>query len=188
MEEKEIWKDIEGFEGLYQVSNLGRVKSVKRTVWNSVKGYYKTVPERILKVGDNNRGYLQVQLYREGKGKWYLVHRLVAVAFIGNPNNLLVINHKNEIKSDNRVSNLEWCSYSYNNSYNDKGKKIGEKLSKPVIGIDKVTGLIVEFGSAHEAERKLGIDNGSIIKCCKGKLNSAGNFYWMYKNNNDDAE
>ena len=177
---REEWRPVVGYEGLYEVSNTGNVKSLERTVWDSVRGYYRTIPERILKVGKTTNGYLHVQLYKDGKGKWYLVHRLVAVAFIGNPNNLLVINHKNEIKSDNRVSNLEWCSHSYNNSYNDKGKKIGEKNSKPVIGINKVSNLILEFSSAHEAERKLGINNSSIIKCCKGKAKSAGNFYWYY--------
>ena len=176
MEEKEIWKDIEGFEGLYQISNMGNVKSLN---------YHRTGKERIMKGRKDKDGYLLAHLSKDGKAKNYQIHRLVAIAFIPNPDNLPVINHKNEIKSDNRVSNLEWCSYSYNNSYNDKGKKIGEKLSKPVLAIHKINGLILEFSSTMEAERETGINNGSIIQCCQGKRNSAGDFYWMYKNNND---
>lgn len=125
--ENEIWKDIAGWEGLYQVSNCGRVRSVKRTVWDN-RGYYKNVPEKILKAGKTKNGYMLVVLIKDGVGKSHKVHQLVAKAFIPNPSNLPIINHKNEIKSDNRVENIEWCSYSYNNSYNGKAKKIGEKL------------------------------------------------------------
>ena len=174
---KEEWRDIKGFEGKYMVSNLGRVKSLN---------YNRTGKEGIMKGVDNSYGYLQVKLHKEGKRKNYLVHVLVATAFLDNPQNLPIINHKNEIKSDNRVSNLEWCSYSYNNSYNDKGKKIGEKLSKPVLAIHKINGLILEFSSIMEAERETGINNGGITQCCQGKRNSAGDFYWMYANVNDD--
>ena len=190
MEEKEIWKDIEGFEGMYQVSNMNRVKSLERTVRNG-RGY-RTVPERILKPEKNRYGYLQVNLWKDGKMKMYLVHRLVASAFLENPMGYTEINHKDEDKTNNVVSNLEWCSRSYNNTYNDRakkaGKKVAEKLSKPVIAIDKRTGLILEFVSSREAEREIGINQGNIVSCCKGKLNSCGGFYWMYKNNNDTTE
>ena len=177
MEEKEIWKDIEGYEGLYKVSNMGRVKSLN---------YRYTGKEGILKVVKLNNGYLQVQLCKDGKAKGYLVHRLVAQAFLFNPNNLPVINHKDENKQNNKVENLEWCSSSYNNSYNDKGKKIGKKLrnnpkrSKPVIGIDKVTGLILEFPSTHEASRQTGINQGNIASCLISKRKSAGGLVWQY--------
>ena len=214
MEEKEIWKDIEGFEGLYQVSNMGRVKSVKRTVWDS-RGCYRTVPEKILKPRKERGDYLMVGLYKDARGKNYKIHRLVAIAFCENPENYNEVNHINEDKSDNRAINLEWCSRSYNNTYNDRAKKVGKKigkklrgrkqseesikkrvekltnnpkLSKPVIAIHKINGLILEFSSAHEAERETGIDHSNIIKCCQGKKNSCGGFYWMYANNNDDAE
>ena len=143
-----------------------------------------------------SNGYLYVKLWKDGKSKRYLVHRLVAQAFLLNPNNLPVINHKDENKQNNRVENLEWCSSSYNNNYNDRAKKVGKKVaekltnhpktSKPIIGIDKVTGLIVEFVSCMEAERQTGINNSNIIKCCQGKLKSCGGFYWMYANT--DAE
>ena len=129
MNMKEIWKDIEGYEGLYQVSNMGRVKSLERTVWCGLNGgCYRAIPERIIKPSKDNYGYLVVNLWEDGKMKTYKVHRLVATAFIPNPNNLPVINHKNEIKNDNKVDNLEWCSVLYNNTYNDKAKKTGKKL------------------------------------------------------------
>ena len=171
--EKEIWKDIEGYEGLYKVSNMGNVKSLK---------YGK---ERILKAGKNRGGYLYVFLYKDGKAKNYTVHKLVGNAFLSNPQGYKELNHKDEDKTNNCVDNLEWCSRLYNNTYNDRakkaGKKIGKKLSKPVIAIDKRTGLVLEFSSALEAERETGIANGNIIQCCKGKRNSCGGFYWMYK-------
>ena len=167
----EEWKDIQGYEGLYQISNMGRVKSLN---------YRNTGKEGIMKLDKVKGGYLQLYLYKDGKRKHYLVHRLVATAFCENPEGYNEVNHINEDKADCRADNLEWCSSSYNNSYNDKGKKIGKKLSKPVIGINKVSGLILEFPSSREAERQTGIGNSNIIKCCKGKANSAGGYVWYY--------
>ena len=203
---KEEWRDIEGFEGKYMVSNTGKVKSLERTVWCGLNGgCCRTVSEKILKAKINSDGYLQVVLYKEGIKKTYKIHRLVAESFLPNPNNLPCINHKDENKENNIVSNLEWCSVSYNNTYNGKAKKIGEKLrgrknseehnrkiaeklSKPVYGINKVSGLIVEFPSAKEAGRTLGIANGHITRCCKGKLKSTGGFYWFYADEDDGTE
>lgn len=186
---KEEWRDIEGFEGKYMVSNTGKVKSLN---------YNRTGKEGIMKGLDNGYGYLQVKLHKDGKRKSYLVHVLVATAFLDNPQNLPIINHKNEIKSDNRVSNLEFCSYSYNNSYNDKAKKVGKKLkgrkqseehikkkSKPVFSVDKESGLIMWWQSAHEAEKCTGIDHSSISKCCQGKAKSCGNHIWFYADDNE---
>ena len=186
---KEEWRPVKDYENLYMVSNMGRVKSLERTVRNG-KGCYRTVPERILKAGKNNNGYLQVQLHQDGKRKVYLVHRLVATVFCENQMGYNEVNHLDEDKENNCADNLEWCNRSYNLTYNGRAKKVGKKsaekltnnpkISKPIIGIDKVTGLIVEFPSAHEAERETGINQGSITKCCKGKYKSAGNFYWYY--------
>ena len=186
----EEWKDIEGYEGMYQVSNLGNVKSLERKVWNG-RGCYKTVSEKILKAGNNSDGYLQVILCKDGKDKSYRVHRLVAEAFLENPNNLPEVNHISEDKTDNRVSNLEWVTSKYNVNYGTRNKRAAEantnnpKLSKPVICIDKVSGLIVEFSSISEATRQTGTNQGNIAKCCKGKLKSAGGFYWMYAEGED---
>ena len=180
----EIWKDIEGWEGYYMVSNLGRVKSLN---------YKRTGKEGILKAMKNRDGYLQVMLHRDGKGKMYTVHKLVASAFCDNPHGFKEVNHLDEDKTNNSIENLEWCSRSYNNNYGTRNQRSAENRrndpnrSKPVIAIDKVSGLILEFPSTKEAERVLRIDQSSITKCCKGKLNSCGDFYWMYADT-DDAE
>ena len=186
---REEWKDIEGYEGMYQVSNKGNVKSLERKVWDS-RGYYRTVTEKILKTGESGRGYLIVVLCKNGKMKTCKVHRLVAEAFLENPQGLPEVNHLSEDKTDNSLENLEWVSHKYNCSYGTRIKRIAEanskaltnhpKLSKSVIAISKVSGLITEFKSIHEAERVLGINNSNIAACLKGKRKSAGGFYWMY--------
>lgn len=203
----EEWKDIEGYEGIYQVSNLGNVKSLERKVWcGRGRGYYKTIPEKILKTGESGRGYLKVILCKGGKSKSCKVHRLVAETFIPNPQGLPEVNHISEDKTDNSLENLEWVSHEYNLNYGTRntraGKKIAEKLSgrklseehkgkiaeklsKPIYGINKVSGLIVEFSSAKEASRQLGIDNSHIVHCLKGKYKSSGGFYWMYAEGED---
>ena len=188
---EEVWKDIEGYEGYYQISNMGRVKSLKRTVWDK-GGFYRTVAERILKVGKDGKGYSQVTLCKEGKGKTYKVHRLVASAFCANPENYNEVNHISEDKEDNRVSNLEYCSRSYNINHGTGIKRSAEtrrnnpNQSKPIIGVDKVTGLILEFPSINEAVRQLRIKQSHIWECCNGRRNSAGGFTWFYAD--DDTE
>ena len=196
---KEIWKDIKGYEGKYMVSNLGRFKSLN---------YRRTGKEKILEGYPDKDGYLYVNLCKDGKGKQCMIHRLVAMAFIPNPDNLPEVNHIDENKQNNYVENLEWCSKSYNMTYNGRAKKVGKKLrgrkqseehikkvaekmtnnpklSKPVIGINKISGLIVEFPSTHEAERQTGIYHGNIIACLKGKYKSAGGYVWFYADDDD---
>ena len=181
---KEEWRGIKGFEGKYMVSNLGRVKSLN---------YNRTGKEGILEGVDYGYGYLYVNLYKYGKGKQCMIHRLVAMAFIPNPDNLPEVNHKNEDKTDNRVENLEWCSRLYNINYGTRNKKISEKLkgkkhseehikklSKPVFSVNKESGLIMWWESIREAERCTGINKGNITRCCKGKAKSAGNHIWFY--------
>lgn len=114
--EKEIWKEIKGFGGNYSVSSEGRVRSN-----GLLKG--KNSKVRILKTEMSKKGYLRVGLTKDGKQKKYLVHRLVAIAFLDNPNNLPEVNHRNEIKTDNRVENLEWMSRRDNMNYGDRTKK-----------------------------------------------------------------
>lgn len=127
---QEIWKDVQGYEGLYQVSSLGRVKSCSRLVHieNDTQRKYQRLHERILKPGGGK--YEQVILCRNGKTEAKLIHRLVAQAFIPNLDNLPCINHKDENPSNNCVDNLEWCSYKYNNEYNSRIDKCRDKISR----------------------------------------------------------
>ena len=175
---KEIWRDIKGCEGKYQVSNTGMVKSLN---------YRRTGKERILKLDDNGHGYLYVSLSKDGKGKSYPVHKLVATAFLENPNNLPEVNHKDEDKTNNCVENLEWCSKLYNINYGTGSKRSAEKRSKPVYSINKESGLITYWESIMEAERQTGISNSHISKCCQGKRKSAGGYYWMYSDSEEVA-
>ena len=165
---REEWRPVVGYEGLYEVSNMGNVKSLN---------YRGTGKEGILKPYDDGHGYLKVMLSKEGKDKQYRINRLVAQAFIENPDNLPEVNHKDKVRTNNCVDNLEWCTTQYNVEYSK---------AKAVIGINKVSGLILEFSSLNEASRQLDISPGNICSCLKGKYKSAGGFYWMYKNNNDD--
>lgn len=129
---EEIWKDIEGYEGLYQVSNLGRIKSLERYVWNRFS--YILVKERILKQSNDKYGYCIISLNKNNKGKVFKVHRLVAQAFIPNSLNAPQVNHKDEDKKNNYVDNLEWCDSKYNNTYGTRIERIvrnrENKLSK----------------------------------------------------------
>ena len=213
---EEIWKDIKGYEGKYMVSNLGRFKSLN---------YRRTGKEKILEGYPDKDGYLYVQLWKDGKGKNCRINRLVAQAFLENPQNLPEVNHKDEDKTNNRVENLEWCTTQYNIKYGTgikrraeklKGRKLSEehkkkiaeklkgrkqseehikkraekmtnnlKLSIPVIGINKVSKLILKFPSLCEASRQLNINQSHIWECCKGKRKSAGGFYWFYADDNE---
>lgn len=160
---KEEYKDIEGYIGLYQVSNMGRVKSL---------GNDKASKEQILKPAKDKGGYLCVKLYKQGKIKFYFIHRLVAEAFIPNPNNLPQINHIDEDKTNNTISNLEWCTSKYNINYGTRN----EKISKQVMCVE--TGKI--YSSTMEVQRKLGFNNGNIGKCCNGRYKQAYGFHWKY--------
>ena len=180
--EKEIWKDIKRYEGFYQVSSWGRVRSLDR--YDSLKHFRKGI---ILKQQIYN-GYLYVGLNKNGKIKMYRVHRLVAEAFIPNPLNLPVINHKDEDKTRNNVENLEWSDIYYNNTYNGRSKRIGLKiinhprLSKTVLQIDKNTNeVIAEFPSTMEVQRQLGYIHNIISSCCNGKAKSAYGYKWSFK-------
>ena len=177
---EEIWKDIEGYEGRYQVSNLGRVRSL------SLGKIAKFRPEhhgRVLKPYLTRYGYYSVDLYYDtGKKRHHLVHRLVAQAFIPNPDNLPQINHKNEVKTDNRVQNLEWCTPVYNLTYNDRPKRVAITQGKEVEQIDSSGNVVATYPSAYEAERQTGIHATNINACCIGKQGHprAGGYRWRY--------
>lgn len=180
----EIWKNIDGYEGLYQVSNCGRVRSFDR--WVIGKSNSKRLMKgRIMKLIKDSKGYLHVQLCKNGKINCYLVHRLVAQAFLDNPNNLPIINHRDECKTNNVVENLEWCTASYNMNYNDgqkrRGvKKINGKLAKKVNQYSLEGQFIKEWESAHEVQRQLGYSRGNISTCCLDKRKTAYGYIWRY--------
>lgn len=163
----EIWKDIEGYEGLYQVSSEGRVKSLN---------YNRTGEEKIMKGTKNNKDYFTVSLCKEGKTKTFSIHRLVATAFLPNPNNLPQVNHRNEDKTDNRVENLEYCDSKYNNNYGTRN----ERISKPILQFNLDGEFIKKWDGAREVERELGFNHGDISTCCRGKIKTAYGFVWMY--------
>ena len=160
----ENWKAIAGYEGLYEVSDLGRVKSLK---------YGK---ENILKPGKDTGSYLKVSLCKDGHVKTARIHRLVADAFIPNPNNLETVNHKDEDKTNNAACNLEWMSLTDNVAYSQP-----QWAKRSVQMFDKKTGeLLATFPSACEADRVTGIYYSNISKCCSGKLKSAGGYIWRH--------
>jgi len=186
-----IWKDINGWDGYYQVNTIGQVKSLKRTVLTK-RGYLFHVREIILKPSNDKDGYPQVVFIRNQKRKTYKIHQLVAKTFISNPNNKPQINHKNGIKSDNCVLNLEWCTASENAihtythlnrigiTYN-KGK-FGKNnpLSKIVVQINLVSGKKTIWHGITEASRETGIQRSKIGSVCNGRRKTAGGFKWKF--------
>lgn len=160
-----IWKSIKGYNNQYWVSDEGQVISMN---------YNKTGKTKILKAGRTGRGYLQVKLCKDGKRYSYLVHRLVAEAFIPNPDNLPQVNHIDKNIHNNSVSNLEFCTAEYNVEYS---------LAKPVLQYDKEGNLIKEWVSTKEIEKQLGFANTHISNCCNKKkyCNSAYGYVWKYK-------
>ena len=201
----EIFRDIEGYEGLYQVSNYGNVKSLN---------YRHTGENRIMKPTTDKGGYLCINLHKNGSFKNYKVHRLVASAFIPNSDNLPQVNHKDECKTNNTIvlnsdgslnqeeTNLEWCTHKYNQNYGTRNKRMAETLkdilvNRPDISVhvDMLTKqgeFIRTFPSAHEAERWLRVNGfpkasqGNIIQCCRGnkRYSHAYGFKWRYATGN----
>lgn len=177
---EEIWKDIPGWEGYYKVSTLGRVLSINFN--NSRRQAIRTATRDRL-------GYLCLTLHRKGYSKTYKVHRLVALAFIPNPNNFPCINHKDEDKTNNCIENLEWCDYSYNNKYGNRPRKVldayrrnnGSKAERPVVKMDKSGIILGEFISISEAARRVGVSRESLRDCVLGRSKSCVGYIWKYK-------
>lgn len=182
--EGEIWKPIAGYEGLYEVSNLGRVKSIERyTEYKNCKsthriGIKSKVNGRVVK-GLICCGYHYVGLAKEGVRKNYRVHRLVAMTFIPNPNNLPIINHKDENRLNNSVDNLEWCTQKYNANYGNARKKLSASLIKSIgvkiIQKDKKGNFIAIYNSIQEAERATGVQHQLIGKVVNKKYDKQNN-------------
>lgn len=173
---KEEWKDIEGFEGVYQVSNFIKVLNV--------------ITGKLKKFSFDSHGYLTVRLWKNNSSKLYLVHRLIAEAFIPNPENKYCVDHINTFKTDNRVENLKWVNHKENQnnpltkhhiSNGLKGKLINRKdLSKPIYRYSFNNELIEIYPSISEASRQLNIDASCICACLKGKTKYCCNSYWYY--------
>lgn len=178
---EEIWKDIEGYEGLYRVSNMGRVKSLERTrIPNCPSKFFKSavVIERILKPGISS-GYCRVALSKEGRCVEISVHRLVALSFIKNPENKPQINHINGIKTDNRAENLEWVTAKENRAHAIKSGLIDfSSFCKPVAQFSLDGEFIRIWDSSKLIERTLGIRHANIRACCNGERHKAGGFIW----------
>ena len=160
---KEEWKDIDGYEGSYQVSNLGNIISLEN------KSNHKQA--KCLKCSITKKGYLRAYLYKNKNRRCYFVHRLVAETFIPNPNNLPCINHKDGNKLNNKVDNLEWCTHRDNNIHAfinglNSTQKAVEKNEKPIILINNNT----RYRSMMDACRQLGLNVTNVSRVCSGKL------------------
>lgn len=182
----ETWLPIVGYEGLYEVSDRGNIRSLFR---------YK----KQLKPSEGNNGYLSVELFKNKQGKRFSIHRLVAMAFIPNPENFPQINHKDENKHNNCADNLEWCSAQYNMNFGVGGKtrhlkidyskpvyaenarKNAIKQSRPVEQFEKNGEFIQSFSSGKAASIATGINHSHIMECCSEKLKTAGGFVWKYR-------
>lgn len=202
---EEIWKDIKGYEGLYQISNFGNVKSLKREVSNGTGT--RIIDQRLLSQVTNRYGYICVTLCKNSKYKHCTIHRLVAEAFIDNPDNLPCVNHKDENKQNNNVDNLEWCSVAYNNSYGsrlgkvsnkNKGKKHSEETKqklrekaigrissrrKPVNQYDLEGNLIRRWDYVRQIAQEWNLSSTApITNCLKGKhkSNISYGYKWEY--------
>ena len=165
----EIWKPIKGFETKYEISSKGRIRNLKTG--------------KILKPINNGFGYLYINLCKDSKIKRTAIHRLVAETFISNPNNLPQVNHKNEIKSDNRVENLEWCDSKYNANYGNRNEKCTKtkrkKYGKKVCQYD-TNGNLINTMYMGDAIKIKGVYYANLIKCCKGKQKMVGGYIWRY--------
>ena len=161
-EEIEEMKDIAGFEGEYAITRDGRVWSYKS--------------KRFLKPLNNGIGYYRVDLYKDKKIKRCLIHRLVAEAFIPNPDNKPQVNHLDECKSNNCVDNLEWATAKENSNYGTRTERSNKNSSKPVYCVE----LDRTFDGAAQAGRELGLCSNNITSYCKGIRKTVGGYHWKY--------
>lgn len=175
MFEREEWRQVKGFEGKYEVSNLGRVKSLSR---NYLYGHHGDI---ILSTNDR-RGYRGVTLFKDGKRYYYAVHRLVAEAFIPNPLNLPEVNHLDENRANNEATNLEWCTRKENVNYGNCRSKISKGVSRKVIAYTIDGKVFRVFNSMTEASKELNINVSQISLCCKYTHLTARGLKWRKAN------
>ena len=155
-------KDIKGYEGLYAITTCGKVWSYRS--------------KKFLRPSNDGRGYLFVGLCKNGTRKQYRIHRLVAEAYIPNPDNLPEVNHKDENKEHNYIGNLEWCDRKYNCNYGTRTERQAKAVSKPVFCLE----LNRIFESATTAGKVLGLYQTHITSCCKGSRKTHGSYHWSY--------
>lgn len=180
---EEVWKDIKDYEGIYQVSNLGRIKRLP----HRVKNRFGTCCRKEHYIGyKGTNGYMYVLLHKDNTPSTFLIHRLVAQAFIDNPNNYDCINHKDENPLNNCVNNLEWCDIAYNNNYGTIKQRRSiimdahPKTSKVVI-CELSNGNKIEYPSARKAAKSLGVSSSTIINRCNGKYGEYNGMKFYYK-------
>ena len=177
--EIEVWKDIKDYEGLYQVSNIGRVRSLDRNI--KMDGWIYPAKGKMLKPIFATHGYRRVDLSENGISKQNLIHRLVATAFIPNPDNKPQVNHINGIKDDNRVKNIEWVTPRENAQHSwDTGLSNKDSLYKAVLMLNLENEPLLIFDSGIEAASMTGISNQCISQCCNGKTKTSGGYKWRF--------
>lgn len=171
----EVWKDITGYEGFYQVSDFGRVRSVDRNVTykNGTVVFYNG---QLIKPIKDKKGYYGVGLSKGGLWKRVKVHRLVAKEFIPNLNNLPQVNHKDENKSNNKVDNLEWCTNEYNRGYGSSK----DRQKRAVLQFDTKGNFIMEYESTAKTV-EYGFIQGNVARCARGECNTHYGYVWKYK-------
>lgn len=185
MLESEIWKDIPGYEGIYQVSTLGRIKVLTRIIHVSRSGYrtgsYSYIaPEKIMSPSIRSK-YLCITLTKDGQSKNHLLHRLIAKTFLPDYKEELEVNHKDENKLNNIISNLEICTREYNKNYGTGNKRSALNRSKAILQLDLNGNLIKEWISINEASRGTGVSLKDIWRCCNNCKATSKSFKWRYK-------
>lgn len=170
---EEIWKDIRGYEGKYQISNFGNVRCLN---------YNRTGKAQLLKPDKDHLGYMYVVLCKNGKKAHKKIHRLVAEAFLPNPHNLPQVNHKSECKMLNFACCLEWCDRIYNCNYGTRNQRVADALSFSIDQFDKEENFIQRWKSMREIERQTGISRRNIVRCARGEkcYKTAGGYKWRF--------
>jgi hypothetical protein len=173
---KEEWKPIKGYEGFYEVSDQGRIKSVARTLIMK-NGVRRPIKEKIINGSAQASGYLNVTLSKNGTCEKLRIHRIVAEAFVPNPDHMPEVNHKDENKQNNAAANLEWCDRKYNNIYGTAKLRSAITQGKPVLQI--LDGEIVNaWPSAGMAAAFTNATQGGISSCCRGEMKTSGGYEW----------